>query len=282
MHTSSLWFLKMGHVAEVSLPAGGRGIWKLPMRHGLGGTRQRSYPPTDNWSNPCSVAPELQRKSKGGERRRCRQPESAVLLSVSLTPTCHALAEDAEWEPRYSSSWKFKKLFLPGPTEGRADGARVKSVFTPGGPVALWENFDNYCTTELFPMPCTRSLNVMKSLRIPWLCYIKFQFSLKTCMGARLFFPSPFLLTKNTPNHTQGSQDRVKTSPRPWLPAICKLRTFWCPQRNLISRNKLVRAILSLERALSTASLRLEEGSETGGLSPSLENSALSASRAHV
>lgn len=136
---------------------------------------------------------------------------------------------------------------------------------------------DNYLTTETFPMPCICSQNMIQFLRMPRLSYIKLQFPLKNCMGERVFIHSPFFLTTNTPNHTQGLHGHSKTSPRSRFSAICKLGAFWLAQRNLISRKVLMGAILSLERV----SLGPENEPGTDGLSAPLEKFSLSANRGH-
>lgn len=131
-----------------------------------------------------------------------------------------------------------------------------------GTSCALGE-LDNCWTAETFPMPCIRTQNIIKFLKMPRLCYINLQFPLKNCMGARVFFCSPFLLTTNTPNHTQELHGHSKTSPRPQFSAICKLGPFWLAQTNLISRKELTGAVLSLWRI----SLGRENEPGTDGLS---------------
>lgn len=185
---------------------------------------------------------------EGRKRRKCQQHKGTVLFSVVFTPTCHCvLPENAEREPSFSSSWKSKYLFLLMQLREEGIGPGYNLCLLLGTSCALGK-LDNCWTAETFPMPCIRTQNIIKFLKMPRLCYINLQFPLKNCMGARVFFCSPFLLTTNTPNHTQELHGHSKTSPRPQFSAICKLGPFWLAQTNLISRKELTGAVLSLWR----------------------------------
>ena len=116
-------------------------------------------------------------------------------------------------------------VFLWFNWEKRGWGQGKLCVYSCGPASCALCEFDNYKTAETFPMPCissseyinyTISENVRASLH-------KLQFPPRDYMSERVFIHLPFILTMNTPSHTQRLHGHAKTWPKPGFSTIYNL-----------------------------------------------------------
>ena len=155
-----------------------------------------SWTPSKEWKSSCCVN---------------RGKVQSYLLCFSLQPAVFWQRMHSENTESSCSCFSLVQLTEEGCGQGKL------WVYSWGPASCALCELDNYSTTETFPMPC-----IYSSVYIKYTIYEnaqtslhKLQFPLRNYVGERVFIHSPFLLTKNTPSHTQWLHGYAKPSPRP-------------------------------------------------------------------